>query len=491
MAFLESLAQMRIGSTRYNSPWVQIFIVGFVCFCSVGMFSAINGLGAGGTQDTALSDTAYAVLYGSFAVMGFFAGSINASHPKDQNILGPRLTLSIGTTGYSLYIGALWTYQVRGTRWFLILAGAFLGVTASLLWSAQGSIMMSYCMEKDKGRAFAMFWSIFQMGTLVGAAIALGIQAHSTLPSVSTGVYLAFMVIQISAIFSSWLVLPPHLVVRGDGTVVKLEDAITPRQEARHFVRMFKDWKMLLLFPMSFASNYFYAYQGAITAFLFNGRTRALVSLLTGLGAIVGAIFIGLVLDRIPLCRKKRSLIGCGAVAVLNVIIWIGGLVFQVSFNRGTNHIKWDWIDKDAVGPIILLMAYYIGDAAFQGLAYYTMSSISNDPFKLARMAGYYKGIQSAGAAVSYGMDAVAAPFLTEHLVSWIILLVSLPPCAYVLWTCNETNHGIEDAVSVEVDDAAIRRAEVPRGSFAHEDDEPDYVKSKSHGSVSVVELQE
>jgi hypothetical protein len=35
------------------------------------------------------------------------------------------------------------------------------------------------------------------------------------------------------------------------------------------------------------------------------------------------------------------------------------------------------------------------------------MSSITNDSFKLARMAGYYKGIQSAGAAVSFGMDAV------------------------------------------------------------------------------------
>lgn len=46
-------------------------------------------------------------------------------------------------------------------------------------------------------------------------------------------------------------------------------------------------------------------------------------------------------------------------------------------------------------------------DAAYQGLAYYTMSSITNDPFKLARMAGYYKGVQSAGAAVSFGMDAV------------------------------------------------------------------------------------
>lgn len=70
--------------------------------------------------------------------------------------------------------------------------------------------MMSYSMEKDKGRAFSLFWSIFQMGTLIGAAIALGIQSHSTMPSVSTGVYLAFMIIQLTAIGTSWLILPPR-----------------------------------------------------------------------------------------------------------------------------------------------------------------------------------------------------------------------------------------------------------------------------------------
>ena len=76
--------------------------------------------------------------------MGFFAGSINVSYHRAticgalvtkaylgrlQNILGPRLTLSLGTTGYSLYIGSLWAYQVHGTSWFLILAGALLGIS--------------------------------------------------------------------------------------------------------------------------------------------------------------------------------------------------------------------------------------------------------------------------------------------------------------------------------------------------------------------------
>jgi len=70
--------------------------------------------------------------------------------------------MSLGTTGYSLYVGSLWAFQVHGTRAFLIAAGGILGCTAALLWAAQGAIMMSYPLEKDKGRSFSLFWVIFQ-----------------------------------------------------------------------------------------------------------------------------------------------------------------------------------------------------------------------------------------------------------------------------------------------------------------------------------------
>lgn len=92
---------------------------------------------------------ASSVLYGVFAITGFFAGSINVRASissqdikcaclcrlyltSSQNVLGPRLTLSLGTTGYSIYIGGLWAFQVHGTRWFLILAGGILGFCMSL-----------------------------------------------------------------------------------------------------------------------------------------------------------------------------------------------------------------------------------------------------------------------------------------------------------------------------------------------------------------------
>lgn len=41
------------------------------------MFSAVSNLGAGGSQDVALSDTANGVLYGMFALTGIISGGIN------------------------------------------------------------------------------------------------------------------------------------------------------------------------------------------------------------------------------------------------------------------------------------------------------------------------------------------------------------------------------------------------------------------------------
>jgi MFS family permease len=82
------------------------------------------------------------------------------------------------------------SHQTQGTSWFLIMAGALLGISAALLWSAQGEIMMSYPLEKDKGKAFAMFWAIFQFGTFIGSVIALAINIKSgKLQAVSTSTY--------------------------------------------------------------------------------------------------------------------------------------------------------------------------------------------------------------------------------------------------------------------------------------------------------------
>ena len=86
------------------------------------------------------------------------------------------------------------------------------------------------------------------------------------------------------------------------------------------------------------------------------------------------------------------------------------------------------------------------------------MSALTNDPFKLARFAGMYKAVQSAGGAGSFGMDAVLTPLLNEHLASWIMMLFSFIPAIFVIRTIKETNY--EDEKVVYVDDVAREKAE-------------------------------
>lgn len=57
---------------------------------------------------------------------------------------------------------------------YVIGAGSVLGLSAGLLWTAQGSLMLAYPIESQKGKFIAIFWSIFNLGGVVGAAVSLG-----------------------------------------------------------------------------------------------------------------------------------------------------------------------------------------------------------------------------------------------------------------------------------------------------------------------------
>lgn len=47
---------------------------------------------------------------------------------------------------------------------FVIVSGCVLGLCAGLLWTAQGSLMLSYGTEEQKGVFIGIFWAIFNLG---------------------------------------------------------------------------------------------------------------------------------------------------------------------------------------------------------------------------------------------------------------------------------------------------------------------------------------
>lgn len=122
------------------------------------MFDAITAIGAGGQKASLawLTNQALAALYGCFAVVGFMGGSI-------VNTLGAKLTFFLGTIGYTLYIGSLWSLDKTGNTGFVVAGGALCGISAGMLWSVHGMVIMSYAEEKDKAKAFALTWSMLSI----------------------------------------------------------------------------------------------------------------------------------------------------------------------------------------------------------------------------------------------------------------------------------------------------------------------------------------
>ena len=54
------------------------------------------------------------------------------------------------------------------------------------------------------------------------------------------------------------------------------------------------------------------------------------------------------------------------------------------------------------------------------------MGALTNNSRKLANFAGFYKGIQSAGAAIISRVDALDTPFMNEFASCWALLAGSL-----------------------------------------------------------------
>lgn len=74
------------------------------------------------------------------------------------------------------------------------------------------------------------------------------------------------------------------------------------------------------------------------------------------------------------------------------------------------------------------------------------LGALTNNSRKLANFAGFYKGIQSAGGAITWRLDDIKIPYMTMFASNWGLLagslLVALP---VILWK-------VEDTTAVEKD---------------------------------------
>jgi len=408
---------------RYDSPMIQVVLIALVCFCCPGMFNALTGMGGGGQENDQAVNDANTALYTTFALFGILGGGI-------YNLLGPHATLFVGCSTYILYVGSFLYYNHHQTETFAVIAGTILGVGAGLLWAGQGSIMTSYPTEDKKGRYISLFWSIFNLGGVIGGFVPFILNYHRTARSVSDGTYIAFMCFMAFGAFLSLALLPPSQVIRSDGSRPTLIKYSNVRTEAMEILKLFFNWRMLLLVPASWASNFFYTYQfNNVNGKLFTVRTRGFNNVFYWGAQMLGSVAIGYVLDFSYESRKKRGLLGVAIVAVLGTVVWGGGLANQLRYTREKPLQEIDFKDSGSAfaGPFVLYFSYGLLDSMFQTVCYWTIGALADDSQTLSRYSGFYKGVQSAGAAVAWQSDKQNVSLLGELMINWVLTTISYP----------------------------------------------------------------
>lgn len=442
------------GLPPYSNSMVQIVILSFIVFLTPGMYNALSGIGAGGISDISVADNSSVALYSTFATVGFFAGTI-------CNIFGVRICLAFGGTGYLVYSASLLCFYHVENAGFVIFAGAYLGVCAACLWAAQGSILLSYPVEAKKGRAIMVFWVIFNLGAVIGSCIPLANNIANKGSSVNDGTYIAFICLMGAGSIVAFAMLPINKVWKSDGTRVLVEKFPDWRKELIDLWLILKNEpKILFLFPMFFASNWFYTYQfNDFNAGRFNIRTRSLNSLLYWLAQMFGAVIFGFLLDLKYFRRSVRAKIAFVVLFLVGMAIWGGGLKFQLEFTRESvlEEATIDYKDGKYIGPMFLYIFYGIFDAIYQNFVLWTLGALSNSPKKTSLYAGFYKGIQSAGAAIAWRLDALEKPYMDLFASSWGLvggsMLIALP----LIWfkiddtSENENEFALETIVLNEV----------------------------------------
>lgn len=239
-----------------------------------------------------------------------------------------------------------------------------------------------------------MFWSIFNMGGVIGGLIPFILNYHRTeATSVNDGTYIGFMIFMTIGTILTLAILHPRYVIRDDGTKCTNIKYSSVLVESVAIAKLFLNWKMLLLVPSAWASNFFYSYQfNNVNGVLFSLRTRGLNNVFYWGAQMIGSVMIGYIMDFSFKSRRTRGLVGIGVVGVLGTAIWGGGLANQLGYARDDDLVKLDFkkSGSDFAGPFVLYFSYGLLDAMFQSMIYWVIGALANDSEVLSRYTYTY-----------------------------------------------------------------------------------------------------
>ncbi|KAL9183456.1 hypothetical protein ACHAXT_004312 [Thalassiosira profunda] len=448
---------VRRALSWYHTPQAQAAALGVVFFFVFAAYTTIQFYSAS-TYGADLAADSVSAIYLAFTVTCLFS-------PAIINKWGCRLSMFVGILGYSSLVLASLIYflyggkDVRWARWLLVAAGAVLGCGASILWTAQGRLILQYASKAEElessgttqmggekmqtGKLLGLFWAIFQCSSLVGGTISFIYYGQK--PQGSTGLYALFLAFLILGALSTQLLLPPSMLgssshERGDATIRKQKDLemITEQtpltvdsnadydradsrltdagskggeemsnqswlQEAQETLKLFATEKMVCLSILFFYTGFNQPYQQATFGNrFFTRRTIGAELIIFHLMEIVGGIVSGWWLDNGGINCRQRATLCLGAFVIINGAGNVLAAVQEYDARESGLATAHDIADLAAISPSLAFACWGFADAQIQVYCYWLMGSFYTSGSQHARAVGFYKLVQSLGTSVGF-----------------------------------------------------------------------------------------
>lgn len=211
-----------------------------------------------------LASNLMVTVYMSFTVASFVA-------PAITNLLGSRLTLFLGALSYLSIPFASLLLALFHADWcdtVIILFGVVAGSGGSLLWTAQGRIMLELSTDgRDAGRIFAIFYSLYNLAAISGGLTTFLYFSRQT-EDAPVVLYALYIGLVLAGAAVCGLVAPvqgaPAVSTTDPGTIQAAPGsggAASWQGEAVATLRLFRSRRMLRLAPIFWFCGYCVPYQ--------------------------------------------------------------------------------------------------------------------------------------------------------------------------------------------------------------------------------------
>ncbi|OJJ53360.1 hypothetical protein ASPSYDRAFT_62003 [Aspergillus sydowii CBS 593.65] len=421
--------------TWYRTTIFNVSVVAVCAFIAPGLWAAMNGLGGAGSADPYYVNAANAVIFCLQVVVCVFGSSLIAK-------IGLKWAFAIGMVGFPIYASSVYCNVKYNNTWYIMLACVIDGICSGIFWLTEGAIVLAYPEKHRRGKYLAYWLASRIMGQMIGGAVTLGVNAGNKEEGhISVQTYLVFISIQAIGPFVAATLSSPEKVQRSDQSKVRVNLPSGLKAELHAMWKLLGRTEILLLLPMMFQSVFSEAFFSTYNATYFTVRSRALSSLVASTCVIIANFLLGFFLDWRRLSVNTRAMAAFVIIYAFELSLYVYAMVINKEYERQETQPVFDWTDDGFGRAVCVYILMLVGFNLMYDYLYWLIGTVNRDGGDIIRLSAVVRGVESAGQAISYGINSIDTFLLSSAVaVNLSFFAACIVPSAFVIYRVGIVN---------------------------------------------------